>query len=80
MRGKTEFERFKKGERLTHKQAILAQCYVCNGLDEGGEDCKGASCPLHQFMPYRKDKKKIRTKQGQVGTENLKRYRDAQKG
>lgn len=58
MRGKREYDRFKSGESLTHKQAILAQCYVCNGLDEGGEDCKGVSCPLYQHMPYRTGRKK----------------------
>lgn len=58
MKGKRDYERFKKGEPLTHKQAIFAQCYICNGLNEGGEDCKGKSCPLYQFMPYREGKKK----------------------
>jgi len=58
MKGKNEHERFKKGERLTHKEAILATCYVCNGLNEGGEDCKGKSCPLYQHMPYRANRKK----------------------
>lgn len=58
MRGKKHFERFKKGERLTHKEAILAQCYACNGLDEGGVDCKGVSCPLYQYMPYCASRKK----------------------
>ncbi len=53
---------------------------TANGLDEGREDFKGASCPLYHFMPYRKDKKKIKTKQGQVGAANLKRFKEAQKG
>ncbi|MEK7679685.1 MAG: hypothetical protein AAB356_05795 [Deltaproteobacteria bacterium] len=53
IRGQREYERFNRGEPLTHKQAILAQCFICNGLDEGGADCKGKSCPLYQFMPYR---------------------------
>ncbi|MDP2735776.1 MAG: hypothetical protein Q8P12_06230 [bacterium] len=57
-KGYKEYQRFKLGERLTHKQAILAQCYVCNGLDEGGEDCRGKSCPLYQFMPYRRNRQK----------------------
>ena len=58
MRGKRDYERFKRSEPLSPKQAIMAQCYVCNGLDEGGEDCKGVNCPLYQFMPYRADRKK----------------------
>jgi len=58
MKGKKEFERFKAGETLTHKQAILAQCYICNGLNEGGHDCKGIACPLYQHMPYRQGRRK----------------------
>lgn len=58
IKGQKEYERFKKGEPLTYKQAILAQCFICNGAGEGGEDCKGVSCPLYQFMPYRAGRKK----------------------
>ncbi len=58
IKGCRDYEKFKKGETLTLKQAILAQCYVCNGIEEGGEDCRGRSCPLYQFMPYREGKKK----------------------
>lgn len=61
MKGLKEYERFKRGESLTHKQAILAQCYVCNGLDEGGDDCNGEDCPLYQFMPYGAGKRKRAT-------------------
>lgn len=81
MRGRREYERFKKGEGLTHKQAILAQCYVCNGMDEGGEDCKGISCPLYQFMPHRKDRKKrqITEAERQRLAEQLKKARKSLK-
>lgn len=58
LRGGREYERYKKGETLSHKQAILAQCFVCNGLEEGGEDCLGKSCPLYQFMPYGSGRRK----------------------
>lgn len=58
MRGFKQFEMFQKGVSLTPKQAILAQCYVCNGSGEGGEDCLGVSCPLYQYMPYRKGRQK----------------------
>ena len=82
MRGKREYERFKRGEPLSHKQAILAQCYACNGLDEGGEDCKGASCPLYQHMPYRagRVKKQISEARRIAGAEALRRYRENRKG
>lgn len=52
-KGLREYRKFKEGESLTRGEAILAQCYVCNGADESGEDCKGKSCPLYQFIPYR---------------------------
>jgi len=53
IRGKLEYEKFCKGEKLTRKQTILAQCYVCNGENEGGEDCLGGeTCPLYQYFNY----------------------------
>lgn len=58
IKGQLEYEKFKESKPLTRKEAILAQCYVCNGLDEGGEDCKGISCPLYAYFPYKG--KKIR--------------------
>lgn len=83
LRGHMEYERSKKGEALTRKEAILAQCYVCNGLDEGGEDCKGYDCALYQYMPYRTDKKKkvsrMSAEQRRLISERLKRGRDAKK-
>lgn len=56
LKGQKEYEKFKKGDRLTRKGAILAQCYICNGEGEGGVDCQGASCPLYQYFPYRHKK------------------------
>lgn len=81
MRGKRDYERFKTGQPLTHKGAILAQCYVCNGLNEGGDDCKGVSCPLYQYMPYRTDRKKrqITEAERQRLTEQLRKARKPSK-
>ena len=56
LKGKKEFDKFEKGEKLTFKGAIFAHCYVCNGLNEGGVDCQGYSCPLYVFFPYKKIK------------------------
>lgn len=53
IKGQKEFEKFKAGERLTWKEAVLALCYICNGGPEGGVDCRGTSCPLYSKMPYR---------------------------
>ena len=53
VKGHREWEKFARGERLTHKEAILAFCYTCNGMEEeGGTDCHGHTCPLYSFMPY----------------------------
>lgn len=60
IKGQREYQKFIGGQRLTHRQAILAQCYSCNGSEEGGDDCKGESCPLYLFMPYRIGHKKRR--------------------
>lgn len=77
MRGRRDYERFKNRESLTHKQAILAHCYACNGLDEGGEDCKSVSCPLYQYMPYKTGRKKrlVSEEERQVLAERLNKAR-----
>ena len=56
LKGQREYERFKNGDRLTRKGAILAMCYVCNSEGEGGVDCQGLECPLYQFFPYKHKK------------------------
>lgn len=52
VKGAKEFDKFKKGQPLTRKEALLAQCYECNGFSM--EDCKGLSCPLYQWSPCNK--------------------------
>ncbi len=54
IKGQVEFEKFNAGERLTRKQAMLAQCYVCNGEEDSRQDCLCESCPLYQYQPYKK--------------------------
>ena len=53
LKGQLEYRKWKKGQRLTRKQAILANCYVCNGLEESGIDCGGTNCPLYQYHPHK---------------------------
>ena len=58
IKGSRQYKLFQEGKPLTRKGAILAQCYVCNGEEEGGEDCLGGeTCPLYQHFPYRGKKK-----------------------
>jgi len=52
-KGQSEYKKFEEGKPLTRKEAILAQCYICNGEEEGAEDCKGISCPLYDYFPYK---------------------------
>jgi hypothetical protein len=59
--GKSHLMAHIKGKLLTHKQAILAQCYSCTaGYIDGRDDCEFEECPLHQYMPYNKDRAKLR--------------------
>lgn len=53
IKGQKEYEKFKEGKKLTRKQAMLAQCYDCNGAEESATDCQGKDCPLYEYQPYR---------------------------
>lgn len=77
VRGQREFEKYRRGEPLTHKQTLLAQCFICNGAEEGGEDCKSVSCPLYQYMPYKTGRKKrlVSEEERQVLAERLNKAR-----
>lgn len=68
IKGQNEYERFQKGESLTRKEAILANCFSCNGFEESAEDCQGKSCPLYPFQPYRGKKKSISHKSASLET------------
>jgi len=60
IKGQSEYKKFEEGKPLTRKEAILAQCYICNGLDEGGIDCRcGERCPLYAYFPFKG--KKVRS-------------------
>jgi len=56
IKGQKEAGKFKRGERLTPKEAICAQCYSCTCMT--GKDCLSAGCALYAFHPYRKDRPK----------------------
>ena len=57
IKGQVEYEKWQKGNHLTRKQVILANCFMCNGLEESNEDCQGTECPLYPFQPYRGKKR-----------------------
>lgn len=51
--GRAEIEKYYRGERLTHREAILANCYECmGGFNDGREDCLARACPLYPYSPY----------------------------
>ena len=53
-----EYTKWQEGKPLTRKQAMLAQCFVCNGESESACDCLGSkSCPMYQYSPYKGKKK-----------------------
>lgn len=53
IKGQLEYKKFKKGESLTRKEAMLAQCFYCNGQEDSRADCSGKNCPLYQYHPYK---------------------------
>jgi hypothetical protein len=58
--GKSEYIKFKNGEALSHKEAILAQCYACyiEGADPKELDCLSNNCSLYAFQPYNQNPNK----------------------
>lgn len=60
LKGQKEYLKFQKDERLTRKQAILANCYVCNGEEESNVDCQGKNCPLYRYSPYKGFKRSVK--------------------
>lgn len=63
IRAKGQAERIKclQGEPLTRGDAMLAHCYDCTGgYADGAMDCDIKTCSMYKFMPYRKDKMKLK--------------------
>ena len=53
-RGENELLSMCDGKRLTQREAIYAQCFICMGYYvDGKEDCGNKICPLYYYMPYR---------------------------
>lgn len=68
IKGAKEYEKFKRGELLTRKQAMLAHCYECNGLEESNCDCQGKSCPMYQYSPFKARKTRELAKKAKKDT------------
>ena len=54
IKGKIQYEKWRKGEPLTRSEAMQAHCYQCNGFEESGSDCQGCkNCPLYAYFAYK---------------------------
>lgn len=54
LKGQIEYRKWKEGKRLTRKDAIQANCFLCNGQEDSRVDCRGEkSCPLYQYHTYK---------------------------
>ena len=67
LKGQVEYEKFKRGERLTRRESMVAHCYQCNGFESSNEDCKGKSCPLYEYSPYKGVERANSPKMGKNG-------------
>ena len=57
-RGENEMLAMCDGKRLTQREAIYAQCFICQGYYvDGKDDCQNKTCPLYYYMPYRAGQK-----------------------
>ncbi|GAB6163887.1 hypothetical protein JCM12298_30470 [Desulfothermus naphthae] len=53
--GQKEYIKFLKGEKITRKEAMLANCYECTcWYADGVNSCQMKNCPLYPYHPYRK--------------------------
>ena len=53
IKGQMQYKKWENGKKLTRREAILANCYMCNGYEDSNVDCKAINCPLYYFSPYR---------------------------
>jgi len=53
-KGRDEYLKYLRGEKITRKEAMLAMCFQCSAFYQDGKiDCGSTLCPLYNFMPYR---------------------------
>ena len=62
-RGENEMLELCDGKRIAQREAIYAQCFICQGYYvDGKEDCGNKTCPLYYYMPYRAGQKEDMSK------------------
>ena len=63
-----------EGKHLTQREAIYANCFICQGYYvDGKEDCQNKTCPLYYYMPYRAGFKEDIRKKKEDGEKCLKK-------
>jgi len=56
-KGRSEYLKYLEGKKLTPKQTMAAQCYLCMGYySDGGVDCGLKICPMYPYMLYNPDR------------------------
>jgi len=55
---RSSYAKWKKGEPLSRREAMEANCYMCNGESaEIKDDCLGEkTCPIYGWSPWGKGK------------------------
>jgi hypothetical protein len=57
--GRDYLKKYYSGQKLSARQAIIAQCCACLGYYADGKlDCECPLCSLYAFMPYREKEQK----------------------
>lgn len=60
-KGQRERIRYLEGKPLTRAEAMLAQCYECTGgYSDGARDCEIKTCSMYAYMPYGRQKDKVK--------------------
>lgn len=52
-KGKAEYLKWLEGGKLSRKEAMDANCYLCMGYySDGRGECSVKLCPVRNYMPY----------------------------
>ena len=77
-KGKTEYLKWLHGERLSRKEAMDANCYICMGYYiDGRIECNIQLCPMRDYMVYnpKKIKRQMSDEQRKICGERLQKAR-----
>ena len=81
-KGKGEYLKWLHGGKLTRKEAMDANCYVCMGYyGDGKRECVVTLCPMRDYMAYnpKKIKREMSDEQRKECGDRLREVRNASK-